>query len=129
MPKRSDKNAARAYALERWIGLNWPDRWRCEYHFTRRPEDYDPSLPAWRFDFACPDARVAIELEGLRWDGVGEHQSIAGFTRNCYKYNHAAARGWILLRYTYKMLDDYSTFIQIKTAMASRGSQFVSRQD
>lgn len=53
----------------------------------------------WRFDFAFPAQRVAIELEG----GVhsrGRHTRGKGFIADCDKYNAAAELGWTVLRYT-----------------------------
>lgn len=51
----------------------------------------------WRFDFAWPDQRVALEIEGGVWTG-GRHVSGTGFVRDMEKYNEAAALGWRVLR-------------------------------
>lgn len=63
----------------------------------------------WRFDFAFPDIKVAIECEGLgrvgKRGGVGRHQSFSGFTQDCEKYNMACFQGWKVLRFTRVMID------------------------
>lgn len=53
----------------------------------------------WRFDYAVPAARVAIEVEGSLWNG-GRHIRPEGFLRDIEKYNEAAACGWKLIRTT-----------------------------
>jgi very-short-patch-repair endonuclease len=53
----------------------------------------------WRFDFAWPDLKVAVEVEGGIWTG-GRHTRGAGFLKDMEKYNHAAAAGWCILRCT-----------------------------
>ena len=58
----------------------------------------------WRFDFAWPDKKVAVELEG----GVftyGGHNRITGFIKDCEKYNKAALLGWKVLRYPSNKLE------------------------
>jgi len=57
------------------------------------------------FDFAWPDLRVAVEIEGGVWTG-GRHTSGAGFTRDCEKYNLAALNGWQVFRFTGDMVRD-----------------------
>lgn len=54
------------------------------FHDTRR----------WRFDFAFPEARVAVEIEGR-----GRHQTFAGFRADTEKYNTALLLGWRVLRF------------------------------
>lgn len=60
----------------------------------------------WRFDFAWPEHRVALEIEGLvvmRVNGElqvkGRHASITGFKDDCVKYAWAAVLGWRVLRF------------------------------
>ena len=61
-------------------------------------------LRQWRFDWAMPEARVAVEVEGGVWI-QGGHTRGAGYSANLEKYNEAAALGWIVLRFTPQMLD------------------------
>lgn len=51
----------------------------------------------WRFDFAVPACRVAVEVEGGAFIG-GRHIRPEGYLRDMEKYNEAAACGWLVLR-------------------------------
>ncbi len=57
----------------------------------------------WRFDYAWPEARIAVEVEGGAWVG-GRHTRAGGFIADMEKYNRAAVLGWRILRYTPKGL-------------------------
>jgi hypothetical protein len=70
------------------FGLPIPER---EYRFDQ--------VRRWRFDFAWPTFKLAIEVEGLTWE-VGRHQRVAGYEADLDKYNAAAAAGWQVLRFT-----------------------------
>lgn len=59
----------------------------------------------FRFDFADPASRVAIELEGGTWAG-GRHTRGAGYAKDCEKYNLATLLGWRVFRFTVDMLRD-----------------------
>lgn len=52
----------------------------------------------WRFDFALPDLRIAIEVEGGTYK-ESRHTSGKGYHEDCNKYNAAALLGWRVLRY------------------------------
>lgn len=69
----------------------------------------------WRFDYAWPDARVALEVEGGVWTG-GRHTSSAGFLKDIEKYNAAARLGWRVLRCTPKTLLSLDTVTAVKEA-------------
>lgn len=57
----------------------------------------------WRFDFAHPGSRVAIELECGVYSG-GRHTRGSGFEGDCEKYNAAQEQGWRVFRFTGGML-------------------------
>jgi very-short-patch-repair endonuclease len=52
----------------------------------------------WRFDFAYPVYKIAVECEGSEY-AAGRHTRGSGFTADCEKYNAAAALGWTVLRF------------------------------
>jgi len=61
------------------------------FHHTRK----------FRFDFAWPEHKVAMEVEG----GVGgraksRHSTFTGFEKDCFKYALAAQEGWRLYRFS-----------------------------
>lgn len=53
----------------------------------------------WRFDFAWPESKLAVEIEGAVFAN-GRHTRGSGFTADCEKYNAAAMKGWKVLRFT-----------------------------
>ena len=59
-----------------------------EYRFDSRRK--------WRFDFAWPRVKVAVEIDGR---GYG-HQSYVGVDEDAEKQNAAIELGWIVLRFT-----------------------------
>lgn len=73
-----------------WQSLNSPKLvTEHRFHPTRR----------WRFDFAHPEAKVAVEVEGGQWTG-GRHTRGAGYQADCEKYNEAQMLGWVVFRLT-----------------------------
>lgn len=57
----------------------------------------------WRFDFAIPSAKVAIEIDGGCWTG-GRHSRGKGMIGDMEKMNTAAIFGWRVLRFTPQQL-------------------------
>jgi very-short-patch-repair endonuclease len=53
----------------------------------------------WRFDFAWPELRIALEVEGGIWTN-GRHSRGSGMKRDMEKYNTAASMGWLVFRVT-----------------------------
>ena len=70
----------------RAVKLPKPER-EFRFHPTRR----------WRFDFAWPHFRVAMEVEGATWTG-GRHTRGSGFEKDCEKYGAAILSGWRVFR-------------------------------
>lgn len=72
----------------------------------------------WRFDFAWPDALVALEVEGAVWV-QGRHTRGSGFVKDMEKYNTAAGMGWRVLRVTPATLPTRTTTDLIRRALAA----------
>ena len=53
----------------------------------------------WKFDYALPQYKIAIEVEGGLWI-QGRHNRAPGMIADMEKYNEAAMLGWKVLRYT-----------------------------
>lgn len=51
----------------------------------------------WRLDFAWPSHKVAVEIEGVTYDG-GRHQRPQGFLADAEKYESAMLHGWTVYR-------------------------------
>ena len=64
--------------------------WEVEYKFHPKRK--------WRFDFANPVLKIAIEQEGGVWIS-GRHNRGKGFLNDMEKYNQAVILGWKVLRY------------------------------
>lgn len=63
------------------------------YRETHREHKFNEAR-GWRFDFAWPSIKLAVEIEGR-----GRHQTVVGFRNDCEKYNTAIAEGWRVLRF------------------------------
>lgn len=71
----------------------WPKQWVQEHKGLEGRK--------FRFDCACPDKKIAIEIEGGIWLGSkGGHTSGIGYDKNMEKYNLAVLEGWKVLRYS-----------------------------
>lgn len=69
----------------------------------------------WRFDYAIPDHKIAIEVEGGIWmKGGGAHSRPKNILRDMTKYNEATALGWKLIRVTPQQLNKRYTINQIR---------------
>lgn len=78
----------------------------------------------WRFDFAFPAYRIAVEIEGGtdgfrnpqtgEWVSHGRHQSKDGIARDIEKYNAAARLGWVVFRYTRRRIIDGTASLELK---------------
>jgi very-short-patch-repair endonuclease len=58
----------------------------------------------FRFDFAFPKQKLAVEIEGGIWT-AGRHTRGSGYAHDLDKYNAAARLGWTVLRYTTQMVE------------------------
>lgn len=80
------------------------------FHPTRR----------WRFDFAWPSQKLAVEI-----DGRGRHQTIVGVRADCEKMNEAIRLGWRVLRFPacdYRQAEVWAaTVIDVLTTPPSNG--------
>lgn len=73
----------------------------------------------WRFDFAWPDRKVAVEIEGGIWVNGG-HSRGKAFMDDCEKYNEAALEGWMVLRIVVNHIRSGSGFQWLQRALAAR---------
>lgn len=73
----------------------------CQSHGIPRPtpEYRFDSVRRFRFDWAWPDRKVALEVDGGVWTR-GRHTRGAGFIRDQHKMNLAASQGWKVFRCT-----------------------------
>jgi very-short-patch-repair endonuclease len=92
----------------RWLALPDPT---LEYRFDPRRR--------WRFDFAFPLLKVAVEVEGGSWT-AGRHTRGSGFEADCEKYAEAAIAGWLVIRVTTEMVEDGRAVAFVERAITAR---------
>ena len=73
----------------------------------------------WRFDYAIPAKKVAVEVDGGVWTG-GRHINPAGYINDMEKLNTAASMGWLVLRITTDDRFAMKTFELIKNTLEQR---------
>lgn len=70
-----------------------------KYGFSFEREKVFSNDYKYRFDYAIPDLKIGIEIEG----GIyvfGRHNIPTGYTEDCIKYNIAQSEGWMVYRFT-----------------------------
>lgn len=100
-------------ALALWLQNEYGDAVVPEFRFhpTRK----------WRFDFALPDYKVAIEFDGVVSHSA--HTSITNVLNDSSKFNEAALLGWIVIRTNTPNLRDGSAYDAIERAIAIRSGR------
>ena len=94
--------------LERHIrltGLPAPER-EYRFHSGRR----------WRFDFAWPLRKVAVEVDGGIYSR-GRHVRGSGFERDAEKRNAAVMAGWRVLHFTPRLVKTGQAIQAIESLM------------
>lgn len=89
--------------------------WEREYRFhpDRR----------WRFDFAWPERKLAVEIEGLTGDLTkGGHSTHAALRRDMEKGNAAVALGWRVLRFEQTAVESGQALSMILTIVEETAS-------
>lgn len=86
----------------------------------------------WRFDFADPEAMVAVEVEGVTFVGQGKntrlggrHVTPTGFHADAEKYAEAVAAGWRVLRVTPKMVKSGDALRYVERALGLDSPQAI----
>ena len=70
----------------------------------------------WRFDYAIPEFKIAIEIDG----GVfiqGRHNRGSGYVKDMEKFNEAAILGWRILKFTPQQIKKEQWIETIKRAI------------
>lgn len=104
-PEQAAARDAYAQVVGKAVGLECVAE--LQFHPVRR----------WRFDYAIPAAKVAIEIDGGVW-AYGRHNRAAGYIGDMEKLNEAARLGWRVLRYTTEDKWKTATLVQIREACA-----------
>lgn len=75
----------------------------------------------WRFDYAFPSRKVAIEIDGAVWT-LGRHNRPRGYLNDMEKLNTAASMGWLVLRFSTDERFYLSTRRLIDVTLAQRAN-------
>ena len=93
---------------------NFPE-WETEYRFHPKRR--------WRIDFAWPEQRVALEVQGGIHMAKSGHNTAAGITRDCEKANEAVVLGWKVLSVTADQIRDGSAIDWLRRLMFEQGAE------
>lgn len=108
MSRLSDLEDDLAFQL-RAAGLPLAER---EYRF-------DP-VRRWRFDFAWPEMRVAVEVQGAIYV-KGKHSTGRGIEKDHEKANAAVLAGWKVLQYSRVPIESGEALRQIEALVRPGG--------
>jgi len=93
--------------------------WCMVHHIPRpEPEHLFASPRRWRFDYAWPALRVALEIDGAVWT-QGRHTRGSGRLADMEKFNAAATLGWRVLYRTPGQKYTEETARLIRAALAA----------
>lgn len=71
----------------------------------------------WRFDYAIPALKIAVECDGGVWTG-GRHIRPQGYIKDMEKFNAAAELGWVVLKFTPQQLVTHQTIETLRSTIA-----------
>ena len=88
----------RAKAL---VWLDWNIQYWCnERSLSMVPEFKFDQSRNWRFDYAIPAHKIAVEFEGGVFMEKSGHNTAKHYTKDTEKYNRAAVLAWRVIRVT-----------------------------
>lgn len=73
----------------------------------------------WRFDFAWPDAKFAVEIDGGLWVN-GRHSRAKGMMADMEKRNAAQALGWIVFHFAPEQVKSGNAIQTVAGLLAGR---------
>jgi len=77
----------------------------------------------WAADFAWPDLKLLVEIEGgIHKRGGGAHSRPMGILRDMEKSNHAVLLGWRVLRFSTDQVRSGDALRFLERVMAPRGT-------
>ena len=96
---------------------------------THREYEFAKSIGRkWRIDFAWPDVKVGMEIEGLVVRRIGKqlvttgrHAHPDGFREDCEKYATAAILGWTIVRFERDQVTDGTALSYALRILTAKG--------
>lgn len=77
----------------------------------------------YRFDFAWPGIKVAVEVDGGTRAKHGGHAVGEQYRRDCIKRNKAQVEGWVVLQADCKMVYEVQFYLELKKVICKRAYQ------
>lgn len=74
----------------------------------------------WRADFAWPDARLLVEVDG--GIGAGRHTTPVGYAEDCRKLAAAVLLGWRVIRVSSILVKSGEALALVEAALAEGGN-------
>lgn len=119
MPKKIKRGKWEGAAL----GVRW---WKAVFDSYDIPmaelEHKFTDVADWRLDFAWPQWKIAVEVNGGIWAQLPSHTG-AGHIRDMKKITQAQIEGWIVLQVTPQQRDNGEMMLLIKQAIATKTKQ------
>ena len=109
--RQSEANKAHAAIYAKVLANMTGVAWEAEYKFH--------PVRKWRFDYACPQFKIAIDIEGAIFSG-GRHTRGKGYQNDMEKYNNAVLLGWSLLRFTPDQMRKTETYETIRNLIKTK---------
>jgi len=106
--KKSRKQSYLEKIMELQLLGTLVEEWQVEYKFL--------SDRNFRFDFAWPEKKIALEVEGGTWT-ISRHTTGKGFEADCLKYNLAAVEGWRIIRATSEHVKTGSALVWLEAIL------------
>jgi len=100
------------------------EAWETDYLERKKAK---PRSRRYRLDFAHPETRTGIEIQGAVYSG-GRHVRGSGYERDCRKYNIAYTSGWTIFLLTSAMAKDAIWHAMIASHIAARSTQQLQQQ-
>ena len=86
----------------------------CAVKLPRYVHEWQFCQRRWRFDFAWPERKVALEVEGFG------HHKLNRYLSDLEKYNEAAVLGFCVIRVTGAMVKDGRALAIIERALEAK---------
>ena len=71
----------------------------------------------YRYDFAWPEAKLLVEVQGGIWMDKSGHNTGYGLHRDYEKVNYASLNGWKILQVDKQMIEDGTAIRLIEEAL------------
>lgn len=80
---------------------------------------FDP-VRRWRWDYAWPEYRLALEIQGGTWTS-GRHSRGKGYKNDVEKLNAGQLAGWLVLWATTEQVQSGEAMTWVEQALKTRG--------